>query len=338
MLVLQSDFLGVIMTLPRRKFLHLAAGATALPVVSRMARAQPYPTRPVRIIVGFAAGGNADILARLMGQWLSERLGQPFIVENKPGAATNIANEMVAKAAPDGYPLLLISTANLVNAMSYEKRNFDFNRDITPVASIARGTYVMVINPSVPAKHVTEFIAYAKANPGKISMASAGTGSPPHVMGELFEAMAGIDMIHVPYRGGDAPALTDLIGGHVQVYFGSMPSSIEHIKTGKLRALAVTTTERSNALPDIPTMSEFVPGYEASLWNGLASPKATPVEIIDRVNSEINAGLSDQTIKTRLADLGATAYARTPAQFGRFVTSEAEKWAKVIRAANIKAE
>ena len=276
------------MKLPRRQFLHLAAGAAALPAVSRIAWAQAYPTRPVRIIVGFAAGGAADIIARLIGQWLSERLGQPFVIENRPGAGSNIATEAVVRAPPDGYTLLLVGTANAINATLYDKLNFNFIRDIAPVAGIIRVPNVMVVNPSVPAKTVPEFIAYAKANPGKINMASGGIGTAAHVSGELFKMMAGVDMVHVPYRGA-APALTDLLGGQVQVMFASMPSSIEHIRAGKLRALAVTTATRSEALPDIPTVGEFVPGYEASAWYGVGAPKDTPAEIVDKLNKEINA-------------------------------------------------
>src|SRR5262245_1658467 len=325
------------MKLPRRNFLHLAAGATALPAASRFACAQAYPTRPVRIIVGFAAGGNSDILARLMGQWLSERLGQPFVIENRPGAASNIGTEAVAKAAPDGYTLLLVSLSNAVSALLYDKVNFDFVRDIAPVASMARSPYVMLINPAVPAQTVPEFIGYAKANAGKVSIASAGSGSGPHICGELLKAMAGVNMVHVPYRG-DVPALTDLIGGQVQVYFGTLAASIEYVKAGKVRALAVSTATRSDALPDIPTLAEFVPGYEVSLWTGLGAPRGTPAEIVARLNEEINAGLADRSIKARLADLGATVYASSAAAFGQLMADETEKWRRVIRAANIKAE
>jgi tripartite-type tricarboxylate transporter receptor subunit TctC len=323
------------MKLPRRRFLHLAAGVAALPALSRIARAQAYPTRPVRIVVGFTAGGAVDTLARLMGQWLSERLGKPFIVENRPGAGTNIATEAVVKAAPDGYTLLMVGPSNAINTTLYAKLNFIFHRDIAPVASIIRGPNVMVVNPSVPANTVPEFIAYAKANPGKVNMASAGTGTSNHVSGELFKMMAGVDMVHVPYRG---PPLADLIAGQVQVMFASTPASIEYIRAGKVRALAVTTATRSDALPDIPTVDEFVPGYEASTWFGVGAPKATPAEIVEKLNKEINAGLADPKIKARLADLGGDALALSPADFGRLIADETEKWGKVIRAANIKPE
>ena len=296
------------MKLPRRKFLHLAAGAAALPAVSRVAWAQAYPTRPVRIIVGLPPGGATDIVARLIGQWLSERLGQPFVIENRPGAGTNIGTEAVVRAPPDGYTLLLVGRRNAINATLYDKLNFNFIRDIAPVAGIIRVPLVMVVNPSVPAKTVPEFIAYAKANPGKINMASAGIGTPGHVAGELFKMMAGVDMVHVPYRGA-APALTDLLGGQVQVMFGTTVSSIEHIRAGKLRALAVTTATRSEALPDIPTVGEFVPGYEASAVFGIGAPRNTPAEIVDKLNKEINAALADPKIKARLADLGGAVLA-----------------------------
>jgi tripartite-type tricarboxylate transporter receptor subunit TctC len=325
------------MKLPRRQFLHLAAGAAALPTLSGVAGAQGYPARPVRIIVGFAAGGTADIIARLMGQWLSERLGQPFIIENRPGGGTNIATEAVAKASPDGYTLLLVIETSAINATLYNRLNFDFIRDIAPVASISRFPLVMVVNPSVPAKTVPEFIAYAKANPGKINFGSGGIGTSPHVAGELFKMMTGVDLVHVPYRGA-APAVADLLAGQVQVYFSNMASSIEHIRAGKLRPLAVTTATRSDALPDVPTMGEFVPGHEASSWAGVGAPKATPAEIVDKLNKEINAGLADPKIKARLADLGGTPLVGSPADFGKFIAEETEKWAKVIRAANIKAE
>ena len=325
------------MTLPRRQFLHLAAGAAALPAVSRFAWAQTYPSRPVRMIVGFAAGGATDILARLIGQWLSERLGQPFVIENRPGAGSNIATEAVVRAPPDGYTLLLVGSPNAINATLYDKLNFNFIRDIAPVASIIRGALVMVVHPSVPAKTVPEFIAYAKANPGKINMASGGIGGITHIAGELFKMMAGVDMVHVPYRGV-APALTDLLGGQVQVIFANLAPSIEYIRAGKLRALAVTTATRSEALPDIPTVGEFVPGYEASSWFGVGAPKNTPAEIVDKLNKEINAGLADPKIKARLADLGGTVLGGSPADFGKLIAEETEKWGKVIRAANIKPE
>jgi len=326
------------MKLPhRRQFLHLAAGAAALPAVSRIAGAQSYPAQPVRVIVGFAAGGNTDIIARLLGQWLSERLGQPFVVENRPGAGTITASQAVAKAEPDGYTILLFSSSTFVGATLYEKLNFNFVNDIVPIASVTRGSYVMVVPPSFPARNVLEFIAFAKANPGKVTMASAGAGSGPHVTGELFKAMTGIDLVHVPYRG-DAQALADLIGGQIHVYFSTLPPSIEHIKTGKVRALAITAAARSEALPDLPTVSEFVPGYEASLWNGFGAPKGLPVHIIEKLNKEVNAALVDPKIMARLSDLGIAPMPMTSAAFGELVVEEIEKWAKVIRAANIKAE
>ena len=325
------------MKLPRRKFLHLAAGAAALPAVSRFAWAQAYPTQPVRIIVGVAPGGPTDILARLMGQWLSERLGQPFVIENRPGAAGNIGTEAVVKSPPDGYTLLLAGTPNTTNATLYDKLNFNFIRDIAPVATISRNTLVMVLHPSVPAKTVPEFIAYAKANPGKINMASGGNGSTPHVAGELFKMMASVNLVHVPYRGAVA-ALTDLIAGQVQVYFAQMMASIEYIRAGKLRPLAVTTATRSEALPDIPTVGEFVPGYEAVVWQGIGAPKNTPPEIVDKLNKEINAALADPNMKARLADLGGTALAGSPADLGKLIADETEKWGNVIRALNIKAD
>jgi tripartite-type tricarboxylate transporter receptor subunit TctC len=323
------------MKLPRRKFLHLAASAAALPAVSHIAWAQEYPTKPVRIIVGFAPGGGADIAARLIGQWLSERLGQSFVIENRPGAGSNIATEAVVRAPSDGYTLLLVSAPAAINATLYEKLSFNFIRDIAPVASISHVPHVMVVHPSFPAKTVPEFIAYAKANAGKINMASAGNGSTPHVAGELFKMMAGVNLIHVPYRSA-GPALTDLLGGQVQVMFDNMASSIEHIRAGKLRPLAVTTTMRSETLPDVPTVSEFVPGYEVSNWFGVGAPKATPAEILDRLNKEINASLADPKLRARLADLGGTPLVGSPADFGKLIAAETEKWAKVIRAANIK--
>jgi tripartite-type tricarboxylate transporter receptor subunit TctC len=323
------------MKLPRRNFLHLAAGAAALPALPRIARAQAYPTRPVRIIVGFPAGGGVDIVARLMGQWLSERLGQPFVIDNRPGAATNIATEAVVRAAADGYTLLLVHSSNAMNATLYEKLNFNFIRDIAPVASIMVVPNVMLVHPSVPAKTVPEFIAYAKANPGKINLASGGIGGPSHVAGELFKMMAGIDLVHVPYRGG-GPALTDLLGGQVQVYFATTVASIEYIRAGRLRALAVASATRSETLPDIPTVGEFVPGYEAPTWYGLGTPKNTPAEIVAKLNKEINAALADPNMKTRLADLGGDVLALSPADFGKLIADDTEKWGKVIRAANIK--
>jgi tripartite-type tricarboxylate transporter receptor subunit TctC len=322
---------------PRRKFLHLAAGAAALPAFSRIARAQAYPTRPVRIIVGAPPGGAFDILARLIGQWLSERFRQPFIVENRPGAGTNIGTEAVVKAAPDGYTLLFFDVSPAINTNLYDNLNFVFLRDIAPIASIVRSPLIMVVHPAIPAKTVPEFIAYAKANPGKINMASTGNGATPHVTGELFKMMAGVDMVHVPYRGA-APAITDLLSGQVQVLFISPLVSIEHIKTGRLRALAVTTAMRSDALPGIPTMGEFVPGYEASIWFGIGAPKKTPTEILDKLNKEINAALADPNMKARLADLGGTVLAGSPADFAKLIADETEKWSKVVRAANIKVE
>jgi tripartite-type tricarboxylate transporter receptor subunit TctC len=325
------------MKLSRHQFLRLTAGAAALPAVSRIAMAQAYPTRPVRIVVGFAAGGALDTLARLMGRWLSERLGKPFVIENKVGAGGTIGTEAVVKAAPDGYTLLMVGTDNAINATLYERLNYNFLRDIVPIASIVSLPQVMMVNPSISAKTVPEFIAYAKANPGKINMASGGSGTETHVYGELFKMMAGVNLVHVPYRGG-APALTDLLGGQVHVYFGAIASSIEYIKAGKLRALAVTTATRSAALPDIPAVGEFVPGYEASAWYGIGTPRNTPAEIVDKLNKEINAGLADPKMKARLADMGVTPLVLSPADFGKLIAEETEKWAKVIRAANIKAE
>jgi tripartite-type tricarboxylate transporter receptor subunit TctC len=325
------------MKLPRRQFLHLAAGAAALPAVSHFAWAQAYPTRPVRLIVPFAPAGASDILARLMGQWLSERLGQQFVIDNRPGGGGNIGTEAVVRAPADGYTLLIVGAWNAINATLYDKLNFNFLRDIAPVASVIRSANVMVVNPSVPAKTAPEFIAYAKANPGKISMASAGIGTPSHVSGELFKMMAGVDMVHVPYRSAGS-ALTDLLGGQVQITFPTTVSSIEYIRAGRLRALAVTTATRLEALPDIPTVAEFVPGYEASGWYGIGAPKNTPTEIVDKLNNEINAALADPNMKVSLADLGGTVLALSPGDFGRLIAEETEKWGKVIRAANIKAD
>jgi tripartite-type tricarboxylate transporter receptor subunit TctC len=325
------------MKLPRRKFLHLAAGAAALPVASRIARAQAYPTRPVRLIAPAAPGSATDILPRLMGQWLSERLGQPFIIENRPGGGNNIGTEAVVRAPADGYTLLLAATPNAVNATLYDKLSFNFLRDIAPVASIIRAPYVMAVNPTVPAKTVPEFIVYANANSGKISMASTGIGSGAHLAGELFKMMAAVNMVHVPYRGG-GPALTDLLGGQVQVLFASTVSSIEYVKTGRLRALAVTTATRSDALPDIPTVNEFVPGYEASAWFGIGAPKNTPSQIVDKLNEAINAGLGDPKMKARLADLGGTPLVGSPAEFGKFIADETEKWGKVVKFVGVKAD
>ena len=323
------------MKLPRRTFLHLAAGAAALPAFSRAAVAQTYPTRPVKLVVGFAPGGGNDIVARLIAQWLSERLGQPFVVENRPGAGTNIATEAVVRAPPDGYTLLFVAPSSAINATLYEKLSFNFIRDIAPVASLIRLPNVMEVNLSVPVKTVPEFIAYAKADRSKINMASPGVGTSVHLSGELFKMMAGVDMLHVPYRG-TAPALTDLLGGQVQVMFGTMTGSIEYIRTGTLRALAVTTATRAEVLPDVPTVAEFVPGYEASTWYGIGAPKNTPTETIDKLNKEINAGLADSKMKAQLADLGGTALAGSPAEFGRIIADETEKWAKVVKFARIK--
>jgi tripartite-type tricarboxylate transporter receptor subunit TctC len=325
------------MKLPRRNFLHLAAGAAALPAVSNIARAQAYPSRPVRLIVGFTPGSAPDIVARLMGQWLSERLGQQFIIENRPGAGSNIATEAVVRSPADGYTLLLVTGANAINATLYEKLNFNFISDIAPVASISRETFALEVNPSFPAKTIPEFIAHAKANPGKLSMASPGSGTVPHVAGELFKMMAGVDLVHVPYRGS-APALTDLMGGQVHVTFGPLTSSIQYVTAGKLRALAVSSAARSDALPDIPTLGDFLPGYEATGRLGVGVPKNTPSQIIDKLNEAINAGLADPKIKARRADLGGTPLGGSPADFGKLIADETEKWAKVIKSAGIKAE
>jgi tripartite-type tricarboxylate transporter receptor subunit TctC len=318
------------MTFSRRRLLRLGAAAVAIPVVSRVAQAQIYPTRPIRVIVGYAAGGASDIAARLVSQWLSERLGQSFVIENRPGAASNLATETVVNAPPDGYTLLLVSASNAINATLYDKLNYNFRRDIMPVASITRGPLIMEVNPSFPAETVSEFITYAKTNPGKINMASAGVGSPQHLSGELFKVMTGVKMLHVPYRGAP-PALTDLLGGQVQVYFGSMAGSIQYIKAGQLRPLAVTTATRSEALPDIPTVSEFVPGYEASSWYGIGAPKGTSAAIVEKLNTEINAALADPSIKVRMADLGEIAFPGSPADFGRLIADETEKWARVVK-------
>jgi len=324
--------------LSRRRLLDLAAGAAVLPALAGFASAQTYPSRPVRIIVGFAAGGPNDILARLIGQWLSERLGQPFVVENRPGAGSNIATEAVVRAPPDGYTLLLVGTPNAINATLYDNLNFNFIRDIAPVAGFIRGALAMVVHPSVPAKTLSEFIAYAKANPGKLSYGSGGVGGITHVTAELFKQEAGgLDIVHVPYRGV-APALTDLLGGQVQVLFTNLALLIGYIGTGKLRALAITTATRSDALPDIPTIGEFVPGYEASSVFGLGAPRNAPTEIIDRLNKEINAALADPEFKARLAHLDGTALGGSPADFGKLIAEETEKWRKVIRLANIKPE
>jgi tripartite-type tricarboxylate transporter receptor subunit TctC len=325
------------MKLPRRQFLHLAAGAAVLSTVSRVASALDYPTRSVSLVAGFAPGGGVDITARLIGQWLSERLGRQFVIENRPGASSNIATEAVVRAPADGYTLLLIGSFNTINATLYDKLNYNFIRDIAPVASVMRYPYVMVVNPSLPAKSVPEFIAYAKANPGKLNMASPGTGSGDHIAGELFKMMTGVDMVDVTYRG-IALALSDLLGGQVQVSFPSIISSIQYIRAGQLRALAVVTATRSHALPDIPAMAEFVPGYEASSWYGVGAPKATPAEIVDKLNKEINAGLADPKIEARLANLGGDVLALSPADFSKLIADETEKWGKLIRTLNIKAE
>jgi tripartite-type tricarboxylate transporter receptor subunit TctC len=322
------------MKLPRRSFLQLAASAAALPAASRFAWAQAYPTRPVRIIEGFGAGSALDIVARFIGQSLSEQLGQSFVIENRSGASSNIAAEAVARASPDGYTLLLISTANAINTALYEKLNFSFIRDIVPVASIVRVPLVMEVHPSVPAKTVPEFIAYAKANPGKINMASAGTGALTHMAGEMFKMMAGVDLFHVPYRG--AQVFPALLAGDGHVYFGPLLSSIEYVRTGKLRALAVTTTTRSDVLPDVPVLSDTLPDYEASAWFGIGAPKSTPVELIERLNKEVNISIADPKFKARLANLGGTVLPGSPADFGKLISDETKKWGKVIVAANIK--
>jgi tripartite-type tricarboxylate transporter receptor subunit TctC len=324
------------MGLRRRGFLRLAAAA--LPALPSLAAAQSYPVRSVRILVGGPAGGTLDILARLTGQWLSERLGQAFVIENRPGGAgNNVATEVVVRAPPDGYTLLLVAVSNAVNTALYEKLNYNFLRDIASVASLVRVPLVMEVGPSVPVKSVPEFIAYAKANSGKVTMASPGNGTSPHVAGELFKLMTGTDLVHVPYRGSP-PALTDLMGGRVQVMFDLMPSSIELVRAGKLRALAVTTAERAQALPDVPTVAEFVPGFEASTWQGFGAPRSTPAEVVDKLNREINAGLADGRIKARIAEIGADPFASSPADFAKFMADETEKWAKVVTAAGIKAE
>jgi tripartite-type tricarboxylate transporter receptor subunit TctC len=322
------------MKLPRRNFLHLAASAVAMPFASHVARAQAYPTRPVRLIEGFGAGSAPDVLARLIGQSLSEQLGQSFVVENRSGANSNIATDAVARASPDGYTLLLITSANAINATLYDKLNYNFIRDIVPIASIVRVPLVMEVHPSVPARTVAEFIAYAKANPGKINMASAATGGLTHVAGELFKVMAGVDLFHVPYRG--AQVFPALLAGEAQVYVGPLLSSIGYVRAGNLRALAVTTTTRSPVLPDIPALSETLPGYEASTWYGIGAPKNTPAEIIKRLNTQVNASLADANFQARLANLGATVLPGSPADFAKLIADETMKWGKVILAANIK--
>ncbi|MEI6203060.1 MAG: tripartite tricarboxylate transporter substrate binding protein [Enhydrobacter sp.] len=325
------------MTFPRRTFLHLAAGAAALPALPRLARAQAYPSKPARIVVGFTAGGATDIQARLMGDLLTERLGQQFVVDNKPGASGNIGTETVAKAAPDGYTLLQVVTPHAINAALYSNLNFDFMRDIAPVICIARLAYVVVVNPSVPVTSIPELIAYAKANPGKLNYGSAGQGTPQNISCELFKMMAGVNLVHVPYKGG-APAVADLIAGHVQVIFAPVSESIQQIKAGKLRALAVTTAARLDVFPDLPTIGDFVPGYEASGFGGIGVPRGTPVEVIDRLNKEINAGLTDSKVSARIVELGGTVAGGTPAEFGKILAEATEKWAKVIKFAGIKAE
>jgi tripartite-type tricarboxylate transporter receptor subunit TctC len=325
------------MHLQRRRFLRLAAGATALPAAARIVRAQAYPARPVRIIVGYTAGGVSDILARLMGQWLSQSLGQPFVVENRPGAGSNIATEAVVRARPDGYTLLLVGVANAINVTLYENLSFNFIRDVAPVALIGHAPLVMEVNPAVPARTVPEFIAYAKANPGKVNMASAGTGGASHVAGELFQMMAGIKMLHVPYHGAP-PALADLIAGQVQVMFDNMASSVELIRSGRLRGLAVTTAARTPVLPDLPSVAEFVPGYEASGWNGFGAPRNTPGEIIETLNRAVNAALADPQIKAQLAALGSATDPGSPADFGRLIAEDTEKWAKVVKLTGARPE
>lgn len=323
------------MKLPRRQFLRLAAGVAALPAVARLASAQTYPSRPVRLIVGYPAGGPSDALARLLGQWLSERFAQPLVIENRPGASSNLATEAVVRAPPDGYTLLMVSAANAINATLYTDLHFNFIRDIVPVAGIISSTNVMEVNPSFPAKTVLEFIDYAKANPGKINFASGGIGGPVHVSGELFKMLAGVNMVHVPYRG-EMPALTDLLGGQVQVIFGSVSASIGLIRAGKLRALAVTTAMRSAVLPNVPTMAEFIPGYEASAWFGVGAPKNTPADIVTKLNNEINAAIADPKIKARLADMGGTGLAGSSADFEKFIVAETEKWGSVVKFSGAK--
>jgi tripartite-type tricarboxylate transporter receptor subunit TctC len=332
-----QTLMGPTMELPRRKFLHLAAGAAALPTISRVACAQAYPSQPVHLLVGYGTGGPPDIMGRLVAQLLSERLGQQIIVDNQPGANSNTGTELVVKAPPDGYTLLLVTAPNMINATLYKNLNFNFIRDIAPVASVARAPLVMTVNPSVPANTVLEFITYAKANPGKIKMASGGNGSSPHVAGELFKMMTGVNMVHVPYREAPA-AIADLLGGQVQVIFSPIPAVIGPIRTSKLRALAVTTTTRSATLPDIPTVADFVPGYEASIIYGLGAPRNTPPEIIGRLNKEINDSLAVPKIREQLSKLGGTPLMLSPVDFGLFIAAETEKWAKVIKFAGIKLE
>jgi len=324
-------------TLPRRKFLRLAVSAAALPIAARRAAAQTYPSRPVRLVVGFAPGGGNDIVARLIAQWLSERTGQQFFVENRPGAGTNIATEIVVNAAPDGYTLLLTGVPNAYNAALYQKLNFVFVRDIAPVAGVARGPLVMLVHPSVPAKTVPEFVAYAKANPGKVNMASSGIGGGGHLAGELFKMLAAVDLVHVPFRG-NGPALTALLGGQVDLLFPSLASSIAYIKSGQLRGLGVTAATRSDAVPDLPAVGEFVPGYDVDAWYGVGAPKGTPAEVFDRLHKEISAALADPKLKARLAELGDAPMPMTPAQFGKLIADETEKWGNVVKFAGIKLE
>jgi tripartite-type tricarboxylate transporter receptor subunit TctC len=323
------------MKFPRRTFLHLAAGAVAVPALSRSAQAQTYPSRPVRVIVPFAAGGGTDITARIIGQWLSDRLGQQFVIENRPGGGTNIGTEAAAKAPADGYTLLMIGASNTVNPALYDKLNFDLIRDFAPVGGVIRAPQVLDVNLSVPVRTVPEFIAYAKANLGKVNMASAGNGSAGHLAGELFKMMAGVNLQHVPYRGG-GPALLDLIGGQVDLYFAGMPETIEYIRAGKVRPLAVTTVTRAEALPDVPTIGEFVPGFDSSIWFGLSAPRNTPPEIIEKLNREVNSGLADAKIKARYAELGSAVFPTSPAEFGKFIVAETEKWAKVVKFSGAK--
>jgi tripartite-type tricarboxylate transporter receptor subunit TctC len=325
------------MKIARRKFLHLAAGAAVLPALSELAKAQAYPSRPIRLVIGYTPGGSADLTARLMGQWLSERLGQSFVIENRPGGGTNIATEAVVRAPPDGYTFLLAAPANAINATLYDKLNFNFLRDCEPVAGIIRFPNVVVVNPSVPVKSIPELIAYAKANPGKLNMASSGNGSTIHMSGELFKMLTGTDMVHVPYRGG-APALTDLIAGQVHVMFDNIPTCAEHVKSGKLRGLAVTSTTRSEVLPDLPLVADFLPGYEASAWYGLAAPKGTPPDIVDRLNKAVNEILADPKAKARFTEIGAILLPGSAADFGKLVADETEKWGKVVKFAGAKVD
>jgi tripartite-type tricarboxylate transporter receptor subunit TctC len=325
------------MKLSRRHFLRFASGAIALPASSRLARAQTYPNRPVRLIIGYTPGGSADLTARLMGQWLSEKLGQSFVVENRPGASTNIATEAVLRAAPDGYTLLLVAPANAINATLYDKLNFNFIKEVEPIAGLIRFPNVVVVNPSLPVKSIPELIAYAKANPGKLNMASSGNGSTIHMSGELFKMLTDINMVHVPYRGG-APALTDLIAGQVQVMFDNIPTCAEHVKSGKLRGLAVTSTARSEVLPDLPTVADFLPGYEASAWYGLGAPKGTPAEIVDRLNKAVNEILADPKVKAKFSEYGAILLPGSAADFGKLLADETEKWAKVVKFSGAKVD